>query len=553
MSQKNTIGIDSGYLKKLDLGLATRRISQDSKSDFIYAPHLSFIYAKASTELGEKLASDLKSGKFAPGLPISIEVPKSARMKMSGKRGPSFSRPGSILLPKDRLLYQVLADAAAPIIDEKTDKSRSFSHLLADADSEAMFLPTRTCWSAFQKALKQHSTDKTLQYVIKLDIANCFGTLNQHMLINVLKSSGYPSELSGALEDLLGHFTATRSSRGIVQGIFPSDLLGNFYLDPIDRYLKDNKRPSARYVDDIYVFVDTGDAADRVVRGLIALLRQYDLSLNETKSRVMAKSALQAEEPDLEGLFQAAIEEVAAQTDDEDLDVDYGFQAEFDDEDDDEDEEEDEGDDEVSGEPDLELEATKHLFDSVDDYEGHEETIERFCLPLFAKSGSDHAVGYVISNFTKRPAMAQIYVTYLSRFLDNNAYEVEEFLVGSLEEESLVDWQKMWILAGLLQAKSYKDETVKTVWDVFDDANRHQALRAVAAIFVGRYGDHARRTNLINAYGPVGNPYIQTAIYYSSRWFPSVERTNARKTWGSLSELNELMTAALQNHTAAKL
>lgn len=549
MAKKSTIGIDSAYLKKLDFGLATKRISQDSKSDFIYAPHLSFIYARAGAELGQKLSSDLQSGKFAPGLPISIEVPKSARMKMSGKRGPSFSRPGSILLPKDRLLYQVLADAAAPIIDGKTDKERSFSHMLAAKDSESMFLPTRTCWSAFQKALKKHASDKNLHYVVKLDIANCFGTLNQHMLINVLKSSDYPNELSGPLEDLLGHFTTTRSSRGIVQGIFPSDLLGNFYLDPIDRYLKDNKHPSARYVDDIYVFVDTGETADRVVRGLIALLRQYDLSLNESKSRVMAKSALQAEEPDLEALFQAAIEEIAAQTDDEDLDVDYGFQADFDDDDDDEDDEDDEGDQEV----DLELEATKQLFDSVDEFEDHEETIERFCLPLFAKSESDHAVSYVLNNFGKRPAMAQIYVTYLSRFLDDLLYDVEGFLVGALEDESLVDWQKMWVLAGLLQAKAYKDDTVKVVWDVFSDANRHEALRAVAAIFVGRYGDHARRTNLINAYGPVGSPYIQSAIYFSSRWFPGAERANARKTWGSLSELNELMSAALQNYAASKL
>jgi hypothetical protein len=546
MAKKNTIGIDPSYVKKLDFSLAIKRISQDSKSDFIYAPHLSFIYTRAATELATRLASDLQSGTFAPGLPISIEVPKSARMKMSGKRGPSFSRPGSILLPKDRLLYQLLADAAAPIIDGKTDKERSFSHQLADAKSESMFLPTRTCWSGFQKSLKKHAENKNLHYVVKLDIANCFGTLNQHMLINVLKSTGYPNELSGSLEELIGHFTGTRSSRGIVQGIFPSDLLGNFYLDPVDRFLKDNKHPSARYVDDIYVFVDTGDSADRVVRGLISLLRQYDLSLNETKSRVMAKSALQAEEPDLEVLFQAAIEEIAAQTDDEDLDVDYGFQAEFEDEDEDEDEDDD-GDN-----VDLELEATKHLFDSLEDYEGHEETIERFCLPLFSKSESDHAVAYVLNNFNKRPAMAQIYVTYLSRFLDDLIYEVEDFLVGALEDDSLVDWQKMWVLAGLLQAKSYKDDTVKVVWDVFSDANRHEALRAVAAIFVGRYGDHARRTNLINAYGPVGSPYIQSAIYFSSRWFPGAERANARKTWGNLTELNEMMTAALQNYAASK-
>src|SRR4029077_16732397 len=42
--------------------------------------------------------------------------------------GPAYSRPGSILLPWDRILYQPLADKAAPIIKSKTDSLRSFSH-----------------------------------------------------------------------------------------------------------------------------------------------------------------------------------------------------------------------------------------------------------------------------------------------------------------------------------------------------------------------------------------------------------------------------------------
>ena len=542
MAAKNTIGLDPAYLKLVNFKLAIERISHDSKSDFIYAPHLSFIYAKASKELAEKLSSELASGNFAPGLPISIEVPKAARMKMSGKKrgGPSFSRPGSILLPKDRLLYQILANASEAIVDAKTDKSRSFSHRITSPASEAMFMPTRTCWSSFQKALKTHTKDKKYNYVVKLDVANCFGSINQHMLVNMLRDSGAPSEISSPLESLLGHFTGTRSSRDIVQGIYPSDLFGNFYLDPLDRQLKDKKAPSARYVDDIYVFVENSDAADDIVRGAISLLRQYDLSLNEGKSRVMAKAALQSEEPDLEALFAAAIEEISEQTEDEDLDVDYGFQADFDDSEDEE-------------ELDLELEATKALFDSLDEYEGEEESIERFCLPLFSKSGSDYAVDHVLDSFEKRPSMAQIYATYLSRFVDDEDYEIEGFFIDRLSDSSIVDWQKMWILAGLLQGDKYSDDTVKAVWDVLADANRHEALRAVAAIFVGRYGDHTRRTALINAYGPVGSPYIQAAIYFSSRWFStSVERLNARTSWGNLSELNQLMTAALQNHSAAK-
>jgi hypothetical protein len=55
-----------------------------------------------------------------------------------------------------------------------------------------MFL--RTCWSALQKALQEHGESKELEYVVKVDVANFFGALNLHELINVLSDSGYGEE-----------------------------------------------------------------------------------------------------------------------------------------------------------------------------------------------------------------------------------------------------------------------------------------------------------------------------------------------------------------------
>jgi hypothetical protein len=143
-------GLDQALLKKIDWNLALKRIQQDLRSDFIYAPHLSFIYRKAGDELINMLECELKSGTFNPGIPVTVEVPKSFRIRVavhSKRLGPSYSRPGSILLPRDRLLYQAFADQAAPIIGAKTDAKRSFSHLLAPADSPSLFLPTRSCWN----------------------------------------------------------------------------------------------------------------------------------------------------------------------------------------------------------------------------------------------------------------------------------------------------------------------------------------------------------------------------------------------------------------------
>ena len=75
---------------------------------------MAFIYNRAGDDLILKVKSDLKSGQYISGLPLTIEVPKSFRIRVavpSKRLGPSFSRPGSILLPHDRLLYQALADA----------------------------------------------------------------------------------------------------------------------------------------------------------------------------------------------------------------------------------------------------------------------------------------------------------------------------------------------------------------------------------------------------------------------------------------------------------
>ncbi|AZO57058.1 MULTISPECIES: RNA-directed DNA polymerase [unclassified Mesorhizobium] len=535
-------GMESAAFAKMNLDLSIKRILNDVKSDFIYAPHLSLIYARAGDALKEAVSADIKAGQFTPGIPISMEVPKSFRIPVeSTKRlGPAYSRSGSILLPKDRLLYQALADRSTAVIGKSLDNARSFSHQLADEDSPAMFLSTRKCWNDLQSSLSESAKDKNVQYVLKLDIANYFSSINLHTLINVLNDSGFEKSYSSRLEAMLTSFTGERSSRGILQGIFPSDLLGNFYMAPIDRILKDMKLHSARYVDDLYIFVDSVEHADRILRDLIPALRSYDLSLNESKCKIIPKTLLHTMEPDLESLFQAAVDEIADQIDDEDFDADYGFQSEWESED-----EEDAGEDEQEEveETPIELAATMSLFDSMDEYPGQEENVERFCLPLFAKAGSDHAVEHVKDAFKRRPSMAQIYSSYLAKFLENK--DLRSFVVGLAADEALADWQRMWLIAAMMQASEPTDDEVKIALDIAKDGNRHDALRAVAAYYVGRFGDHARRTSLRTLYAQVSN-YVQAAIYASSRFWPGVERLNAKATWAGHGQLHSLLTIAMK-------
>lgn len=527
-----TFGLDQTVIAKIDWKLALDRVVHDLRSDFIYAPHFTQIYRGAGDALINDLKIDLKAGKYSPGLPVTIEVPKSNRLRVavSSKRsGPSFSRPGSILFPKDRLLYQALADQAAPIIDKRTDHERSFSHKLAMPAQASMFLPTRTCWNALQVRLRACARDDATHYVVKLDVANFFDSLNQHTLINVLTDSGYQKALANKLEAMLTAFTGERSSRGILQGMYPSDLFGNFYMAPVDRFLKESGQPSARYVDDIYVYVESVDAADKLMREVIPFLRSYDLVLNESKCVIMPKNNLITEEPDLEALFRDAVAEISSQVGDDDFDADYGFQAEWDDETD--------GDDE-----DLELRATQQLFDSIETYNGHEENIERFCLPLFAKAGSNYALNQVMDAFRKRPAMSQIYSSYLAKFAKEDG--VEGFLTGLLRDGALTDWQKMWVLAGLIQIKPATDHATDAAIKIIRDANRHDALRATAAVYIGRYGDLDRRKAVVTLYPKVSS-YVQSAIYFSSAYWKGVERSNAKASWGGQGNLNALLTGGI--------
>lgn len=531
-------GLEKTMINAFDWHQATRRVSSDMRTDFIFAPHIRLIFDKNADGVIDRTTKLLGSGRFVPGSPMTIEVPKSSRIRVQStppRSGPNYSRPGSILMPQDRLFYQFIADNCVEIIENHTDEERSFSHRIDKDDPDRLFQATRECWSNFQQKMREFSEARRINYVLKVDIANYFGSINQHILVNNLSALGLARPLVERLEVLLTSFTNSRSSRGIIQGVFPSDLIGNFYLEPLDRYLGDLNYLSARYVDDIFVFVESVSDADDLMKSLIPFLRSLDLTLNESKSSLFPKIRLVVEEPDLEILFQDAIEEIREQLEENDFEVSYGFQSEWD-----EDEEEDSDEDEEA----IELRATEALFDSIDEFKGHEEEIERFCLPLFLKAGSDYAVQHVLTSFRDRPSMCQIYCAYLGKFVSDQS--VFDFLFDQLELPSLYDWQLMWIIGAMLQRRTCSDDAVRRVLRIFRDRNRHECVRAVAAIFVGRKGDRVRVDALANEC-PNESPYVQAAIYFSSRSWPSTAKKNFRAQWGNRNELNILITEAFDN------
>jgi hypothetical protein len=94
-----------------------------------------------------------------------------------------------------------------------------------------------------------------------------------------------------------------------------------------------------------------------------------------------------------------------------------------------------------------------------------------------------------------------------------------------------------------MQADGPVNGAVKNSLAILESGERHHTLRGSAAIYAGRFGDHAVRVKLNRLYSGLPT-YIQLAIYYSSRNWPIPERRTARSSWGDHSTLHVLLTNA---------
>jgi Reverse transcriptase (RNA-dependent DNA polymerase) len=296
------VGLDRAILDTLDTDVALGRIKRDLISDFIPSPHYAVVFEHAGADLFDLLRTRLISGQYEPQSPIVLEV-----LKASGA-----TRPGAVLVPEDRLIYQLLADALAPVIETQIARDRVYSNVVRNPDPQfAMFEDQGQAWRSMLAYVNECCAEAGVNFVLKADVANFFERLYQHKLINLLSSAGSASETVSLLEKLLSAWTE-KDSHGIPQGMFPSDILGNFYLTGVDAQLELMGFRGARFVDDIYLFFERLNTAREAMVRLCGWLRKDGLSLNEQKSGVRSADRVLHEETDLDKKFRDARDEIEA-------------------------------------------------------------------------------------------------------------------------------------------------------------------------------------------------------------------------------------------------
>lgn len=519
-----SFGLDNSVIENFDHILAVKRIRNDLQSDFIYAPHLSAIFYKAAEELWDFFSRKLRNHRYDPKLPIILEVPKSN----------GFTRPGSILLPCERLSYQIAIDTIALKAERSLDRSRVFSYVLLEEDPDGfMFKSPGECYREFLEKKLYYLTNKDYTHVLKADISSYFERLYQHVLISLLNGAKCDKHVVRFLQNLLLAFTQ-KDSHGIVQGIFPSDFLGSFYLCSLDTRYETENIPSVRYVDDFYTFYKTPkDAFVNKIR-LSSWLRPDGLNLNESKSDVFEVEKLVQEETEIDKMLARAKEEVISELDREDF---YSSTISWDSL------YEDAGSEEAEASAPM-LEATKHLFSQTDVSPKLRDKIDRFCLAAFLAAKDEIAVPYVLDKFASQPHMAQRYAKYLQPFVKGNE-DISEIVESIFTSANLIyEYQLHWLYALLMFSSKVKNNTVISAIRHLKDVGRSEVIRAVSAVFIGKFGNATQRRLLRTHYQNEPSLYVKAAIIYSLRHFPKVERDTYFRAWSGHDEINPLIITA---------
>lgn len=521
--------MDHNLVDTLNYDLAIGHVRTDVLTDFIIAPQYSAIFTYVADELIDTIKRLLRNAEYASGIPLRVEIPKST----------GLGRPGAILLPIDRVIYQLLADSISSLVESQLDRTRVFSNVLLDEDPEfQMFKSHNECWRDMQDALQTRCQDTSLPVVLKTDIANYFERIYQHNLINLLRSSGCDTRIVNFLEQELLEFT-NRDSHGILQGMFPSDLLGNFYLVGLDGILRIKGIPSIRFVDDLYLFFPNRFDAQKGLIELCRILRSEGLNLNESKTKIDGAENLIEEETEIDRLFALAKQEIR----DTELPIliesQYGFQTTW-----------------LPGEvvlepPQIELQAVEDLYTEGIADERKSEKVERFCLPYLAQVQNTIAVERSLENIRIRPHLSKTYCNYLMYLIQGNE-EISEGLENIISSQDIpYDWSLIWPIVVLTKADSLSNTMVDRAIQIIQDTSRIESLRSSAVFLAAKHGTAAQRRILRNRYESEPSAFVREAILFASKYFPTAERNSCTKAWGIHSITNSLIAQAVRVSSSA--
>jgi len=149
---------------------------------------------------------------------------------------------------RDRLLHHALYRKLYPFFD-RTFISDSYSCRLEKGTHRAM-----NRFRSFAHKVSKNNT-RTV-WVLKCDIRKFFASVDQTVLMNILRSYIPDQNILWLIGRVIGSFSSTALGKGLPLGNLTSQLLVNVYMNEFDQFMKHTLKAKyyIRYADDFVIF-----------------------------------------------------------------------------------------------------------------------------------------------------------------------------------------------------------------------------------------------------------------------------------------------------------
>lgn len=254
-------------LSKDNLNLAYKRVKANKGASGIDNMQVDELlqYLK---ENGDQLKEDIRKGKYNPKAVRRVEIPKADGSK----------RKLGIPTVVDRVIQQAVAQQLSKIY-EPIFSENSYG-----------FRPNRSCHDAILKS--KEIMNKGYKWVVDLDLEKFFDTVNQDLLISIIRKTINEYKVVSLIRKYLqagvlvnGVFEDTE--KGTPQGGNISPILSNIMLNELDKELERRGLQYVRYADDCVIFTKSKKSAERVMESITKFIEtKLRLKVNRVKSKV---------------------------------------------------------------------------------------------------------------------------------------------------------------------------------------------------------------------------------------------------------------------------
>lgn len=290
---------------------ALKHITRFYSSDFFPAP---FEFDAISHDWSAVKA-------YLRGLDLELYIPSTPITLLAPKPNGTF-RVVHQLTPLDSLLYAGLVFEIAPDVEKfRVPASAEIAYSYRIKPSvDGSFFASEQGWDQFVARTKLLSEKHRDGFVITCDFVDFYNQIYTHRIRNLISEAG--GRRLEAHAKVLEHFLHglnTQTSRGIPVGPASSVVLSELIMADIDKKILNHTRSFVRWADDIRIFVDAKEEAERILHDLTEFVHaNHRLVFSGEKTRIVSvKKFLEShatEAVDEEKLVGTKAEELALKT-----------------------------------------------------------------------------------------------------------------------------------------------------------------------------------------------------------------------------------------------